>query len=167
MKNTIYIAIIIILLALIGWLYFNPKMVETNPTQKKIDSLETIIKDKKSKIDSLKKKVEIKEIAQTYHEAKADSLQELLNIKKHSTKEENTNLKGQNSHLRTALKVCKEANLIQTKTITIQSDIIVTLEMKGIETLKLHKTENKNAKKKSFLAGLGVGAAVVLILVLL
>ncbi|MGB0880943.1 MAG: hypothetical protein ACPGTO_10290 [Polaribacter sp.] len=166
MKHWKIIVIVILLGVVVVQCYITPDE-SLNPIQDKIDSLEAIIKDKKSKIDSLKKKVEIKEIAQTYHEAKADSLQELLNSKKHSTKEENTNLKGQNKHLRTALKVCKEANLIQTKTITIQSDIIVTLEMKGIETVKLHKTENKNAKKKSFLAGLGVGGVVVLILVLL
>ena len=165
--------IIAVLIGIIAYLYFNPKdTTETDRLRHRIDSLSTLIDKDKLTIQNLLKDAETSNLEQDKYKDKADSLAVIISSLhvENDCPEIVAYQKDEIKNLRTSLKKCNKVKVIQVTTITKYADIIVKHELIALETAELQLHQNNDCKKgkfKTFIAGLGIGGAIVLILVLL
>ena len=164
MSKNIVIAILLVALGILAYLILKPD-TSTQKQQKTIDSLEVINKDLLIMKDSLKKKTDSLTKSQEYYENIADSLAQEASKPvscNHKVQIQQKEIKA----LRGALTKCKEAKVIQTKTIGLCEEIIVNKDVQILSYKEMVKI-NKKEKRKSFLKGAGVGAVLGALLVLI
>lgn len=161
------ILILILLAVIIGLIFIwkgdsqKVKKIHKN----RIDSIQKINFKLLFDIGDLKDEVSVAEMLQEEAEILADSLQKEAS-QPISCEHELIIRKKENNALRGALNKCKEAKVLQAVTIKKYDSIIVNHEVIVVNYKDMEKIDKKE-KKKSFLKGLGVGGAVVLLICIL
>jgi len=170
MYKNIVIGILIIIAGFLIYKTIVLKSIDTSSLDKKIDSIQLINKKLNLQVDLFKEEAIKLNFDQEQYENIADSLQQLLVVKKLPCPKVVTIQSKEITALRAGLKKCNKVKAIQVKTIKTYSEIIINHEAIAIETHNLQKVSKKairKAKFKSFMMGAGVGAIIVGILVLL
>ena len=174
LKTDLYKNIVIILLIIFAgfllWKTMSYKPIDYSRYEFRVDSIQQVNKKLNLQVDLFRKKTDKLNLDQEQYEQIADSLHKLLAIKKLPCPKVVVIQDKEITNLRGALKRCNKVKAIQVKTIGIYSKVIVNHEQIAIETHNLQKVSKKairKAKLHSFLTGVGVGAAIITLIVLL
>lgn len=168
MSKNIIIGFLIAVCIAIGVWSFRSGHAEAKVYESTIDSVQAVLNDQKIQITTYKKVVIQIDREQAEHISRADSLQKLLDNPKviHTCPEKVEILEEQVVELRNGLAKCNEAKAIQVTTIGIQDEVISNVETIS-EIRVIQYKQEKKSKIKAFFAGMGAGAIVVTVLIIL